>query len=165
MYKKTIEYQTYDDVPETLVEDFYFDINETEATEIQFEAVGGWEQMINKIFIERDGKKLFSLFKDLVLKAYGERTPDGRGFIKSQELRDKFEHSDAYNKLMMELFNSEGAIQEFFLNVFPVDKEHADDLLAEVEKRNPNLANKIHQQENKELYSVVKSETEGDEDN
>ena len=43
------------------------------------------------------------IFKDLILKAYGEKSADGRRFIKSKELSEAFSQTEAYSILYMNL--------------------------------------------------------------
>lgn len=130
MYKKTITYDTFDDEPETIVEDFYFNISQAEALELNLSQYGGLEEQMRNILIKRDYPALAKFFKDLVLASYGVRTADRKGFKKSQELRDEFEQSDAYNKLMSELLMGDNdEALKFIVNVFPGDKNQKDAML------------------------------------
>ena len=79
MLKKTITYTDYNDNERT--EDFYFNLSKAEVTEMELSTTGGLAEMIQKIVTTQDGPKLVKIFKDLVLAAYGEKSPDGRRFI------------------------------------------------------------------------------------
>ena len=103
MLKKTITYTDYNGNPRT--EDFYFNLNEAELAEMVVSVDGGLTAMIQRIVAAQDGKQIIATFKDIVLRAYGEKSPDGRRFIKSPELRDAFSQTEAYVKLFMELSN------------------------------------------------------------
>ena len=48
---------------------------------------GGLSKMLEKIVAEKDIKRIVEIFKDLILKSYGEKSPDGRKFVKSKEIR------------------------------------------------------------------------------
>ena len=85
---------------------------------------GGLTEMINKIVAAQDTPTLIKIFKDLVLRAYGEKSPDGKRFIKSDEIRDAFSQTEAYSNLFMELATDAEAASKFFNGLIPdnVDK-------------------------------------------
>ena len=88
MLKKTITYEDYDGNKRT--EDFYFNLSKAEIMEMELSVSGGMTQMLNRIVAERDGEKIIKTFKEIILKAYGEKSPDGKRFIKSEELSTAF---------------------------------------------------------------------------
>lgn len=92
MLKKTITYKDYNGVERT--EDFWFNLNETEITEMELGVHGGYTAMVNKIIATKDFPTLIKIFKDLVLAAYGEKSADGRMFIK--EDRDGYRLSNNF---------------------------------------------------------------------
>lgn len=101
MLKKTMTYTDYDGNQRT--EDFYFNLSKAELTEMELSRNGGLTKTIEKIVAAQDGKRIVEIFKDLVLKSYGEKSLDGKRFIKNQELRDAFAQTEAYSDLFMEL--------------------------------------------------------------
>ena len=117
MLKKVITYTDYDGNERT--ESFYFNLNEAELIEMELSAEGGLTQMIQKIIESKDGTRIIKVFKDLIFKAYGEKSPDGKRFIKSEELSLNFSHTEAYNKLFMELATNENAAAEFVNGIVP----------------------------------------------
>lgn len=125
MLKKTITYVDYDGEERT--EDFYFNLTEAELMEMEMSSSGGLSNLIEKIVAERDGRRIIEMFKEIILSAYGEKSLDGRRFIKNQELRDAFSQTDAYNKLFMELATDAKAASEFVEAIIPkkkTDKEN-----------------------------------------
>lgn len=122
MLKKNIKYVDYDGNERT--EDFYFNLNKAEVIELQLGTVGGLTKTLEKIVQEKDASRIIEYFKTLILKAYGEKSADGRRFIKSQELRDAFEQTEAYSELFMELASDAKMAAEFINGVLP--KEEAD---------------------------------------
>ena len=80
---------------------------------------GGLTEMIRRIVAAQDGKQIISTFKDIVLKAYGEKSPDGKRFVKNQELRDAFAQTEAYSKLFMELATDADAAAVFVNGILP----------------------------------------------
>ena len=84
MLKKTINYTDYNGMERK--EDFYFNLNKAEVAEMELSTEGGLAEMIQKIVSSKDTPSIVKIFKDLILKAYGEKTPDGKRFVKSKEL-------------------------------------------------------------------------------
>lgn len=122
MLKKNIKYVDYDG--NYRAEDFYFNLNKAEVIELQLGTVGGLTKTLEKIVQEKDTSRIIEYFKTIILKAYGEKSADGRRFIKSQELRDAFEQTEAYSELFMELASDAKMAAEFINGVLP--KEAAD---------------------------------------
>lgn len=113
MLKKTITYTDYDGNERT--EDFYFNLTNTELTEMEMSTDGGLRKTLGKIIETRDNKRIVEIFKDLVLRAYGEKSLDGKRFIKNKELSEAFSQTEAYNVLFMELA-SEADFAAAFVN-------------------------------------------------
>lgn len=121
MLKKTITYTDYNGT--TRKEDFYFNLTQAEVTELEVSVEGGLVEMINRIVAAQNGKVIIETFKDIILRAYGEKSPDGRRFIKNQEVRDAFAQTEAYSKLFMELATDAKAASEFVNGIVPPNTE------------------------------------------
>lgn len=117
MLKKTITYTDYDGNERT--EDFYFNLTKAEIAEMQYSELGGFDKVLKKIIDTKDSKRLASLFKEIILKSYGEKSPDGRRFVKSQELREAFSQTEAFSDLYMELASNDKAASEFVNGIMP----------------------------------------------
>lgn len=124
MLKKTITYTDYEGNERT--EDFYFNLTQAEILEMDLSASGGLEKMIQKIIAEQDGAKITKIFKDIILKAYGEKSLDGRRFIKNDELRESFTQTEAYSQLFVELATDSDAAADFINGIVPKDKAVAN---------------------------------------
>lgn len=117
MLKKTITYTDYNGLERT--EDFYFNFSVAELMEMELSMDGGMIEYFNKIVAAKDAPTLIRTFKDFVLKAYGEKSSDGKRFMKSKEISEAFAQTEAYSNIFMELaFDSEKAA-EFFNGVIP----------------------------------------------
>ena len=121
MLKKTITYTDYNDVERT--EDFYFNLTKAELLEMEMGAVGGLSGMIEKIVSAKDAPAIIKVFKELVLKAYGEKSADGKRFIKSKEISDAFAQTEAYSQLFMELATDADAASKFVNGIAPSMEE------------------------------------------
>ena len=120
MLKLTRTYKDYNGGTRT--EDFYFNLTQAEITEMEVSVDGGLVEMINRIVAAQDGKQIIALFKDIILRAYGETSPDGKRFIKTQELRDAFAQTEAYSDLFMELATDSKAAANFVNGIIPAQK-------------------------------------------
>lgn len=108
MYKKTISYTDFDgnEREDTL----YFNFTEAELLELELSQDGGLSALIDKVSEEKDNKRILAIFKDLLAKSVGEKSVDGKRFIKNDEIRDRFIQSAAYSTMFMMLtFDSEEA--------------------------------------------------------
>ena len=123
MLKRTIEYTDYNDVARK--EDFYFNLSKAEIMEMELSTEGGLAEMIQKIVATQDIPSIIKVFKDLVLKAYGEKSADGKQFIKIDEngvkLANKFAQTEAYSVLFMELATDADAAAAFVNGIVPKD--------------------------------------------
>ena len=119
MLKKTITYRDYNDVERT--EDFYFNLTKAEIMEMEMSTSGGLGEMIKRIVAAQDAPAIIKIFKDLVLKAYGEKSPDGKRFIKTEEIQNNFAQTEAYSQLFMELATDADAAAKFINGIVPVD--------------------------------------------
>lgn len=117
MLKKTVTYTDYNGVERT--EDFYFNLTKAEVTEMELSTDGGLEAMIRKVVSEKNAPAIVKIFKELVLKAYGEKSPDGRRFIKNDEVRDAFSQTEAYSDIFMELATDADAAAAFVNGIIP----------------------------------------------
>ena len=117
MLKKTITFTDYNGTERT--EDFYFNLTKAEAIEWEVSLDGGLVQHIEKIAAEQNGPKMFELFKELIMRSYGQKSPDGRRFIKSDELRTEFQQTEAYSILYTELSSDAGAAEIFVNGIIP----------------------------------------------
>lgn len=119
MLKKTITYEDYNGVSRT--EDFYFNLNKAEIMEMEMGTVGGLAEMIQRIVDAKDAPSIIRVFKELVLKAYGEKSPDGKHFIKSEEKSIAFSQTEAYSQLFMELATNTESASAFVNGIMPKD--------------------------------------------
>lgn len=119
MYKKTVTYEDYNGEEQT--EDFYFNLNKVEVMELEYSLGPGESITSSFMAIARaeDYGTIISLVKKILLMAYGKKSPDGKRFIKSDELRTAFEQSAAFETIFWEFGTNEEAFAEFFVGVLP----------------------------------------------
>lgn len=117
MLKKTITYTDYNGVERT--EDFMFNLTKAEILEMQLTKDGGMDAAIKKIVDAKDAPEIMKVFKELILKAYGIVSDDGRRFIKSKEISDSFAQTEAFSMLFMELATDTDAASAFVNGIVP----------------------------------------------
>ena len=135
MLKKTITYTDYNGSERT--EDFYFNLSKAEVMEMEMSTSGGLAGMIQRVVAAQDAPAIIKIFKDLILKAYGVKSPDGKRFIKSEELATEFSQTEAYSILFMELSTDADAASEFVTGIVPVDKDQIEAAKAQAKNMLP----------------------------
>ena len=121
MFKKTVNYTDYNG--QERQEDFYFNLTKAEVLEMELSTTGGLSAMIQGVIDAKDTPQLIKIFKDLVLKSYGKKSPDGRRFIKSAELTEEFAQTEAYSEIFMELATNDEGLENYTNNTKPVLNE------------------------------------------
>lgn len=121
MLKKTITYTNYNGVE--LTEDFYFNLSKAEIMEMELSTAGGLAEMIQGIVAAQDAPAIIKIFKELVLKSYGIKSPDGKRFIKTEENAIAFSQTEAYSILFMELATDADAAAKFINGIVPAEAQ------------------------------------------
>lgn len=122
MYVKPITYTDYDGVQHT--DKFYFNISKAELIEMDASETGGLTKRLQEIVDANETADIFKRVKSIILKAYGRKSPDGKRFIKSPEMSQEFEQTEAYSELIMEFMRNPKSFEEFMRHTLPkVDVE------------------------------------------
>lgn len=117
MFKKTVTYTDYNGVERT--EDFYFNFTQAEIAEMELTYPGGFKNYLERIVNAKDPVDIIKTFKELVLKAYGEKDDTGRRFVKSDEISTAFSQTEAYSMIFMEFATDDKAAAAFINGVIP----------------------------------------------
>lgn len=117
MLKETMTYTDFNGIERT--EDFYFNLTKTELTKMEMTTAGGLAERIQKIVAAQDAPAIMEVFEDLILKAYGVKSPDGKRFEKSAELSAQFAQTAAYDQLFMKLATDADAASRFVNGIVP----------------------------------------------
>jgi hypothetical protein len=133
--KKTI---TYEDLNgDNVNEDHYFHLSKAELIELELSHEGGFDKHLKRIVDSKNGAEIVSEMKKLILMSYGQKSEDGKRFIKSQELIDEFTQTEAWSTLFMEIATEAGKAVEFVRGVMPSGMEEALDKLGVVDAELP----------------------------
>lgn len=121
MYKKTITWTDYDG--KEVTEDFYFNLTRAEIMDMELGTEGGLEQMLTRIVKAQDYVELSKYFKQIILMSYGEKSPDGKRFVKLRQDGSKpsldFQQTEAFSMMYMELATDDKAAAEFINAIIP----------------------------------------------
>ena len=123
MLAKTVTYTDYNGNERT--ETFYFNLTKAELTEMELGVAGGLTTMLKTIIDSKDTPSLIREFKKLVLASYGVKSPDGKRFIKNDELATEFIQTEAYSQIFMELATDADAASKFVNGIVPSDVSKA----------------------------------------
>lgn len=129
MLKKTITYIDFDGNQRT--EDLYFNMTRNELVKFSFGLPELTENVPDKItkkdaeelgakMIEKMGAEgLYTFVENLIFKAYGIKSEDGRRFIKSEQLSTEFTQTMAYDELLTDIFSTDEKATEFLNAIIP----------------------------------------------
>lgn len=133
MLKKTIKYTDYNGLERE--EDFYFNLSKSELSMMQLSVDGGLSNLLNKMIQEVDIVRISQMVEKIILKAYGEKSDDGKRFVKSKEMSEAFSQTAAYDVLFMDLMGDSSAAANFVNECLPKD---VADAVKEEELKNAN---------------------------
>lgn len=111
MHKETITYNDLNGVQRT--EDFYFDLSKPEIVKMQASAKGGYDVQLRSIAADLNGAKIMEFFENFITKSYGEKSEDGRRFMKSDEISRSFMETPAYEVLFEKLVTNDKYAADF----------------------------------------------------
>lgn len=119
MIKKTITYKTFDG--EEVTEDFFFHLSRADIVELEVSRKGGLQETLKQLIESEDGAEIMELFKKILGMSVGRKSPDGKRFIHSEEIRNDFFQSNAYDVFFIELVTNTDVQIEFIQGIVPAD--------------------------------------------
>lgn len=119
MLKKEITFEDFEG--NKVTKNFYFNITRAEAIEMDASAAGGLQNYAKVLSENKSPARTIALVKELILKAYGEKSEDGLRFMKSPEISASFAATDAYSVLFTELLTNTQSLIDFFVGIAPTD--------------------------------------------
>lgn len=135
MLKREITYTNFDD--EEVTEPYYFNLTKAELVEMEVDIKGGLGKFLQRIVDEQDNREIFRMVKEIILGSYGEKSPDGKQFVKTLELSEGFSHTAAFDALIVEFMTDSEAAATFIEAVMPKDMEEFVKKVADQDKPKP----------------------------
>lgn len=117
MLKREINYVDLDRNSRT--DTAYFHLSNAEIGRMQVKMDGKYIDYLKALVEGKHVEKLYDIFYNLILDSYGEKSPDGKRFIKSPEMRKDFELSVAFDTLFSELITDMDKMSDFTKRVIP----------------------------------------------
>lgn len=119
MIRKEISYVDYNGNNQKDVA--YFHLSKAEIGKLQMRQNGTFIDRLQDLVARRKVEALYDFIYNLVLDSYGERDPEGRKFIKSEEMRTDFEQSIAFSEFLMDLLSDSDKLSTFVKDIIPRD--------------------------------------------
>lgn len=126
MIRKEIQYKNFNDETETGV--FHFNMSKGELVMQQMSAIDqhteSFQDKLEKIAKNLQGKALVDTLREIIFDSYGEKTVDGKNFVKIRDgkhLVENFLSSGAYSELVVELLSSADGMADFINGLMPAD--------------------------------------------
>lgn len=117
MLTKEITYTDYNGTNHT--DKYYFNLNKAEIFKLNYKYKGGFDQHVQNIIKNNDERSMLELVEDLILMSYGEKAINGIDFIKNDDIKTRFQNSEAYSELFIELISNPDKLTEFVNGIIP----------------------------------------------
>lgn len=119
MLKREVTYENYDGVE--VKETFYFNLTRSEIIMMGMEEDGDLAEKLQSIVDKKDGKQIVKTFHDLLLRSYGEKSADGRRFVKSPEISKAFSETPAFDVIFEGMMMNPDEALKFLNALIPKD--------------------------------------------
>lgn len=123
-------------------ETVYFDLNQSEIIGLEIDSEKGLSEYLQEISDAKNAKEMMRFFTNILYKAYGEKSPDGRRFVKSKELSDAFTQTIIYQDIYTELLTNAEFAAKFINSIMPDMGALADKINKNADK-NKKMMEKI----------------------
>jgi len=119
MFGRTFTYTDYNG--NTRNDTWYFNLTKAELMKMELGAWGGLDALLKRLIREEKPEKIVDMFEKIILGAVGEKSPDGRRFIKNDQIRQDFYQTQAYSDLFFELVTDPEKLTAFLKGAIPED--------------------------------------------
>lgn len=100
-------------------ETFYFNINKAELAQLEMSVEGGFVEMLTRLSEKQNIPEVQKIFMRMLTLAFGEKSADGRRFIKSEEMTNEFTQTEAFVELYMKLCTDVPYAIKFIEDILP----------------------------------------------
>lgn len=111
MFKHNVSYVDFNGTERK--EDLYFHLSLPEVTRIEIEIGKPLVDYTKELSANQDLKELIDFLETFILSAYGEKSADGKTFHKNEEIKHKFEHSQAYAEIFEQMLTNPDLARKF----------------------------------------------------
>lgn len=117
MLKHTMTYEDFNGVSRT--DTFYFNLSKLECLELDLGVEGGLEGYLTNLVEQNDLRSLVREFKKIILASVGQKSSDGRQFIKNDEIKNGFAQTNAFVDLFMRMATDTEFAVDFINKIVP----------------------------------------------
>lgn len=120
MHTKEITFENFEG--NSVTRTFWFHLSKLEIAELELTLDQGLEGTLAKLGDGdqvRNAKEAYPILKEIIVGAYGEKSSDGQSFVKSKEVRERFEYSPALGELIFELLSDPEKAGQFLEACLP----------------------------------------------
>lgn len=121
MFKETFKYTDFNGVERE--ETHYFDLSEPDVMRLNYGSGANLKDIVEKITQEQDGGRIIELFEKIIQASYGEKSEDGKLFIKDEKALRNFIYSPMYPQLYMKLATDAEYAARFVREITPKTDE------------------------------------------
>ena len=111
MIKKVIKYTDFNGQNRSEVA--YFNLNKLEVLKLTAKLGMDIDKYAKQLAESEDLAKMLQFIEDIILMAYGEKSQDGRSFVKSKDRTAEFESSNAFAELFDQLVTNPQQTAQF----------------------------------------------------
>lgn len=131
MISKKIKYEDYNG--ETVEKTFHFHLNKSEITKMEYQKDGTrFSDILTEIGSDNVSvRRIIDIVEDLFRRAVGEKSEDGRRFIKNDDVRSELFDTEAYGELLSGLLTTPEDFAKFIQGMMPKDAQQ------QIEKKLP----------------------------
>lgn len=116
MYKVTVNFEDFNGIQKT--KDLLFNLTKTEITKANLKDET-LEDKFKALVINKNTADIARVFEDIIGMAYGEKSSDGETFMKSPEIRARFECSAAYDAFFDKILGNVDEAIAFLKGILP----------------------------------------------
>lgn len=121
MFKETFKYTDFNGVERE--ETHYFDLSEPDVMRLNYGSGANLKDIVERITQEQDGGRIIELFEKIIQASYGEKSEDGKLFIKDEKALRNFIYSPMYPQLYMKLATDAEYAARFVREITPKTDE------------------------------------------
>lgn len=112
MFKKEVTYVDFNGTERT--ETLYFHMSVPEASRLEAKLGGKTiEEYAKSLEADQDIEKSLAFVELMILSSYGKKSENGKAFLKTKDIVEEFEYSQAYAELFEEIILSPATAQQF----------------------------------------------------
>lgn len=119
MFEREFTFEGFDG--KTYKDTWGFYLSKADLLEIQLGTFVGLDQLMKRLIETKNGKEIMEIVKEIIMKSVGHTSPDGRKFLRNEELREEFRQTDAYSQLFTELVTDPEKVLDFIFGAVPKD--------------------------------------------